>query len=561
MMRSVTLGVGALAVLLSTLGCRTATTAGRPTAKSAPAAVPAMAQPAVDTRSPEQRAEAEAHFMAGISHELNDAPEAALDDFYQAAQADPGNEPLVLDLSTRFILLKRHDKALALLNKALEQPGASAALDARLGFVQLQMGKTNAAIRSNQNAIRKAPRSILGYQSLFQIYLQSGKTNETRHIIEEAAKVPKPDAEFLVELSEMCFYQGRLEKGASDQYKARAREALTRAAELKPDNFFVLQKMADGFTQTGDRKQAAAILLKIQNLYPELPSIRERLVNLFLHDQDKKNAADQLEALIRENPTDPQAYYLLGIIAFDDRRYKEAADYFRKAILLKPDLEPAYYELAISKINLDQSAEALETLAKARQKFSDTFLAEYCTALAYMHQKDYTNAVRYLTAAEVIAAATETNRLTHIFYFQLGSANERAGRWTEAVTYLERCLKISPDFAEALNYLGYMWAEKGTNLVTARQMIEQALKQEPDNAAYLDSLAWVFFKLGQPREALRQLQRAMDLSKEPDATLYDHLGDILKALNDPEKAREAWRKALSLEPTPELRKKLEPPDK
>jgi tetratricopeptide (TPR) repeat protein len=549
------LGAVVMVSLLALCGCRTGSgpdrQAGKPEAG-------AEAKEREDARSLEQRAEAEARFMAGISHEVNDEPEQGLEDFYAAAQADLGNEALVLDLSTRFIFLKRYDKAASLLTKALAQPNASALLDARLAFVQLQTGKTNAAIHSYQNAIKKAPHSIIGYEGLFHTCLQSGQTNEARRVLEDAAKVAKPDAGFLVDFSEMCFLQSRVEPKAATNLTARAREALNRAVSMNPSNFFTLQKLADGLTQTGDRKQAAAVLLKIQELYPDMPAIRERLVNLFLRDKDTQGATEQLEALVRDNPTDPQAYYLLGIIDFDEHRYKEAAEHFRKALLLKADLEPAYYELAICRINQDQCKEALETLAQARAKFSTTFLTEYCTSLAYMRLKDYTNAVRYLTSAEIIASATDTNRLTHIFYFQLGSANERAGRWTEAEANLRKSLKLSPDFVETLNYLGYMWAEKGTNLAEAREMIEKAVKQEPDNAAYLDSLAWVLFKQGRPREALRPMQRALELSKEPDATLYDHLGDILAALREPEKAREAWRKALALEPTPEIRKKLEP---
>jgi len=116
---------------------------------------------------------------------------------------------------------------------------------------------------------------------------------------------------------------------------------------------------------------------------------------------------------------------------------------------------------------------------------------------------------------------------------------------------------MSPDFAEALNYLGYMWAEKGTNLAQAQVMIESALKQEPDNTAYLDSLGWVFYQQGKYREALKNIQRAIDLDKEPDATLYDHLGDVQAALKEFDKARASWRKAQSLEPKPEVQRKLD----
>jgi tetratricopeptide (TPR) repeat protein len=559
MTRTVPVSVALLVATLFGAGCRS-----RPASPTPPvgATAPASAHPsrsaaAEDARSFEEKAEADARFMAGLVHELRDEPKPGLDHLYKAALADPGNEVLVLDVSTRFILLKQYDKALSLLDKGLKQPGASAALDARQGFVYLQMGQTNAAIRASQNVIRKAPRSGLGYESLFHIYLLAGRTNEADRVLVQAAAVRNPEADFLVDLSEMYLLKNRACNRTNEVLKAQARAALEQAAKLNPTNFFVLQKLADGFAQLGDRKQAAAAYLTIQSLYPDLPTVRERLVDLFLRDRDKKGAAAQLQGLIRDDPTNPQAYYLLGILAFDDHQYAEAAEHFQKTILLKDDYEPAYYELAVSQINLDRPKEALQTLGKAREKFNDTFLTGYFSGLAHMRQKDYTNAVRQFLSAEVMASATDTNRLTHIFYFQLGSANERGGRWQDGEAYLRKCLKLAPDFAEALNYLGYMYAEKGTNLVEARQMVDQALKQEPDNAAFLDSLGWILFKLGQHAEALKLIQRAIELNKEPDAVLYDHLGDIWGALKEAGKAREAWQKALGLEPTPEIRKKLD----
>jgi len=281
------------------------------------------------------------------------------------------------------------------------------------------------------------------------------------------------------------------------------------------------------------------------------------LAELFMRGGDTKKAAEQLEGIIRKNPTNPQAYYFLGAIAHEEKRFKDAADYYRKTLLLDPHFEQVYYDLALSQVASDQPKDALEVLDKAQKQFGQTFVGEFVAALAWGHLKDYTNALRHYTAAEVVAEATDTNRLTHLFFFQYGAAFERVGRLVEAEKYLRKCLEMSPDFGEALNYLGYMWADKGTNLTEARVMIEKALKQEPKNGAFLDSLGWVIFRQGHPAEALTYIQQAVDLTPEPDATLFEHLGDIQQALHESAKAREAWEKSLKLEPNPEIRKKLD----
>jgi tetratricopeptide (TPR) repeat protein len=227
-------------------------------------------------------------------------------------------------------------------------------------------------------------------------------------------------------------------------------------------------------------------------------------------------------------------------------------------ILLNPEIEPVYYDLSEAQLNAGQNADALATLEKIRQKFPQSFLLESFSGIAYSRQKDYTNAVSHFTAAEIYAQVKDPKRLTDMFYFQFGSACERKGDYAQAEKNFKKCLELSPDFAEAQNYLGFMWADRGEQLEQARDLIAKALKAEPKSAAYLDSMGWVLFRLNRPKEALGYLLDAVKNSEEEDATLYDHLGDIYSALHQSDQAREAWRKSLALEKNEAVAKKLEP---
>ena len=277
-----------------------------------------------------------------------------------------------------------------------------------------------------------------------------------------------------------------------------------------------------------------------------------------MRDKDKNRASEQLEAIVRDNPTKyPQAWYYLGSIAYEEKKFDKAAEYFNKAIVISPDFEAAYYDLAGMQINSGQANLALVTLEKARAKFPQSFVAEFFTGLAYNKLKNYAEAIRHLTGAEVIARATDPKKLNQSFYFQLGATYERNHDFAEAEKYFQLCLDLEPDFAEALNYLGYMWAERGEQLEKALELIERAVKLEPKNAAYLDSLGWVFFKMNQPSDALGYIRKAIEIDEEKDASLYDHLGEIYRALKQTAKAREAWQKSLQLESNDDVKKKLE----
>ena len=511
------------------------------------------------------RTESHAHYAMAILHEQNEEFERAADEYFRAAMADPGNEQLVLEASGRMIRFRQSEKpddksaeqrnkVVELLRKATSVPGASGLLYARLGLAYSMVGRKEQAIEANRQAIKRMPGSLAGYQYLAQIYLQGGQTEEGLKVLDEAAKQPKPDAGFLVDLGETYVAFGRA--GSMDTVRARALDAFKRAAAQKPSNALLLQRLADGFAALGETDLAIDAYKRLIERMPGLTSVRDKLVELYLRKQDRTNATIHLRALIREAPANPQSQYLLGSMLFEDKQPKEAVDAFRRTILLSPNFEPAYYDLAAAQMNSEQAGDALETLEKARKKFQTSFVGEFYTALAYSRLKDYTNSLKYLTSAEVMARASATNRLTHTFYFQLGSAYERNQKFKEAEGYFRKSLELSPDFAEALNYLGYMWAERGENLEEARAMIEKALKMEPKNAAFLDSLGWVFFKLGKPREALAPTLKAIELNEEPDATLFDHLGDIYAALNKPEKAHEAWQKSIAIEPNEKVRSKL-----
>jgi tetratricopeptide (TPR) repeat protein len=260
---------------------------------------------------------------------------------------------------------------------------------------------------------------------------------------------------------------------------------------------------------------------------------------------------------LRDNPTNPQVYYLLGNLAFDEKKFDEAASHFAKALLFNPGLEPAYYDLARLQVALNKPQEALNTLRLARARFPANFFVEFYTGVAHSALKQYTEAVNSYTAAEIQGKASDPSLLSHVFYFQLGAAYERCTNYAEAERQLRKCLEKAPDFAEALNYLGYMWAERGENLQEALQMIEKAVKAEPKNAAFLDSLAWVLFKLKRVNEALDFMLQAVQHSEKPDATLYDHLGDIYAALGRKEDARSAWQQSLEVETNESIKKKLD----
>jgi len=142
--------------------------------------------------------------------------------------------------------------------------------------------------------------------------------------------------------------------------------------------------------------------------------------------------------------------------------------------------------------------------------------------------------------------------------FLLAVAYERTGRDQDAIAAFRRLIAARPDDDRALNYLGYMWAERNENLDEALDLVRRAVSGQPDNGAYVDSLGWVHYRLGDYELALKYLQRAAALAPE-DPEVFEHLGDVHRALGDRRRAKEFYMRALALaeDRDSELREKLD----
>jgi tetratricopeptide (TPR) repeat protein len=504
-----------------------------------------------------RRIDALAQFATGVHHELNDEAKEANERFLKAALSDLQNEALVLDVARRLVRDGDNERAIDLLTKAAGQPKPPGSIYAWLGLAFLQVGRTNDAITANERAIELAPDNLAAYQNLAGLHLQFGRTNNALAVLNQAASRTNASPEFLIGTADILGRYHRQRLFTDAENKQQTLRLLDAAAAKKSENPLVVQRIADLYLLHGQPEKAEPLYLELLRRFPNIPGLRERLANIYIRQDRNAEAEKLLEEISRDHPTDPATHFFLGSLAYEARQYDKAAEHYQTALQLNPDFEPLYYDLAGVQIARNQPAEAVTLLEKARSKFKLTFILEFYSGIAQGMMQNWDEALNRLTSAELVARTSEPNRLTHIFYYQLGSAHERKGNIEDAVKNLRKALDLSPDYADALNYLGYMWADRGENLDEARSMIERAVKAEPDNAAFLDSLAWVLFKLKRHQEALEHMNKALAHSENPDPTLYDHLGDIHAELKQIEKAREAYAKALAVKPDEKIQEKLD----
>jgi tetratricopeptide (TPR) repeat protein len=101
-----------------------------------------------------------------------------------------------------------------------------------------------------------------------------------------------------------------------------------------------------------------------------------------------------------------------------------------------------------------------------------------------------------------------------------------------------------PEHSAALNYLGYMLADRGERLDESVAYLTKALQFEPDNASFLDSLGWAYFKQNKLDLAEANLGRAADQLRT-NSVIQDHYAEVLFKLGRYDDAVSAWTRALS----------------
>jgi outer membrane biogenesis lipoprotein LolB/Flp pilus assembly protein TadD len=138
---------------------------------------------------------------------------------------------------------------------------------------------------------------------------------------------------------------------------------------------------------------------------------------------------------------------------------------------------------------------------------------------------------------------TPINDIDILYTYSLGA--EKAKNFDAMEKTLRRIIQKNPDEKNALNALGYSFADRGIKLDEAISLLKKAHQLAPNDMYILDSLAWANFRLGNTDLAIEQLNKAFET--KPEAEIGAHLGEALWVNQDRKGADVAWRKAEVLD--------------
>ena len=497
----------------------------------------------------EDRAEAMARVASGALSADAD-PDESFRQYRRALDLDPANVALAQEISRVHLQREEIPEALGVLKDALKLNPSSAPLALRIaGIYVVSLRKFEPGERYARQALRSAPDLIEPYQMLYSIFRADGRPDEAAALLGQAAQRTNEDPVFWAGLGDLCVRQLLMEGNLRDPAKSEtALGHYRRAAEHGRQDPAVLLRALNFFFAGGHLEDAVSCARRLLVLQPADTASREKLALALASLGREDEALVELDAVASENPASLLAYRAHGEILLKREDTRGALGKFEKALLLHDEDPRLYLEVADLCVKNDDAERAVWWLSRAREKFTNLPELPFFEGQLLGHLKRWREAHNAMNISADLAARHQPSFLNADFYFQHGVVAERAGEHDEASRHFLACLEMDENHAAALNYLGYMWAERGENLADAEEFIRRALAGEPDNAAYLDSLGWVLFQQGRYHEALAPLERAAQLSvADPDPTIEEHLGDVLDKLGRRNEAVKAWERAAALE--------------
>ncbi len=170
--------------------------------------------------------------------------------------------------------------------------------------------------------------------------------------------------------------------------------------------------------------------------------------------------------------------------------------------------ESDYYEGLIL-TQLGRHEEALLCLEKVvASHFSFLHIMQARMVLGYI----YSVTGRYRLAEIEFTKVNELGLQSSQAFAALGYAYYAQRKVPESIDMLKKALELEPKNSNALNSLGFIYAEEQVDLGKALTLCRQAVEISPRNAAYLDSLGWAYYRLGDYGEARATFRRALDLA-------------------------------------------------
>ena len=460
--------------------------------------------------------------------------------FKKALDVDPSNDDALTQLALLYSDLGDTRRAIDSLKAATDKAPNERSLAALAGAYEQMRDYKNAA-DVFKRALEIAPDNSRLKRGLAQNLLMSDDLDGSLKLYQELAAEEPKDPQLRLRISEI--YRQKRDF-------TNARKSLDRARSLDPQSLEVRYDEVNLLEAEGKSEEAITTLRGIldetaRKTYSAAETANRSMLleRLGVMHRNANQPAKAVDAFRQIAALDNDASARVAVQVIDT--YRLAKDYPNAQKEAAAALKKYPKERLVKMVNASlladmgkvEDAAALVRTLLGGDRDRDTQLA---LAQIWEKGKRYDEMGKALDEAEKLSASKDDKETV---FFMRGAMLEKQKKFDLAEAEFRKVLQANPNNASALNYLGYMLADRNVRLEEAQRMIQKALEVEPGNGAYLDSLGWVYYRLGKYTEAETLLVQSLEkVGKDP--TVHDHLGDTYFKLGKTKDAITQWQLAL-----------------
>ncbi|MGL4676540.1 MAG: tetratricopeptide repeat protein [Brevinema sp.] len=202
---------------------------------------------------------------------------------------------------------------------------------------------------------------------------------------------------------------------------------------------------------------------------------------------DYTYAVKKLTQFYESNPAEPLYAFYLGLLMVRTKNYHNGIRYLEQAKSAK--LDPG------------QRLRCLVFLGKA-----------------------YADVKAYSKAERAFREALQTGVPEAGAYSALGAVFYERNMINQAIDALNKALEIDPNYAGAINNLGYILVESKKDIEKGISLCRKAVELDSENPAYRDSLGKALMSRRLYQEARSELEKAMELSPANEIIMERYKG-------------------------------------
>jgi tetratricopeptide (TPR) repeat protein len=431
---------------------------------------------------------------------------AAADMLQKVADKDPNPRSLT-SLAAVYEQLKDYSLAAEMLRRALDQQPGNSDLKKGLAEDLLLSDQLDEALKLYQESVAEDPKDEHSLLRISQIYRQKRDFVKAREAADKAKVIAPDDLEVQFNDVNLLESEGKIPdaiKTLKGILEATAKKSYS--ASEKSSRSFLLQTLAELDRTVEQYSAAIDVFHQLAELDPDSGArIEAEVVETYREAKEYPKAEAEMDAAAKKYPNDRFVTTVRATVLSDLGKTDQAVAETRKLLGGKNDRE-AYLSLAD----------------------------------IYEKSKNFAEMGKALDAAEKLSESSDEKQTLE---FRRGAMYERMKDYPAAEAEFRKVLALNPDSDQALNYLGFIFADRNIRLDEARDMIVKALQREPNNGAYLDSLGWVYFRQNKLPEAEDKLREALQYMSR-DATVHDHLGEVYFREGKIREAIAQWQSAL-----------------